>query len=75
MNRRRFVYGAVCGLLGMPRVARAQSAGRVPRIGGPGGGAGRSSAEMLRSTQFKAFADGLREHGLVVGTASSSTCA
>jgi ABC transporter substrate binding protein len=67
MNRRRFVSGAVCGLLGMPRVAPAQSAGRVPRIGWLGGGAGRSSAEMLRSTQFKAFADGLREHGLVVG--------
>lgn len=67
MNRRRFVSGAVCGPLGMPRVAPAQSAGRVPRIGWLGGGAGRSSAEMLRSTQFKAFADGLREHGLVVG--------
>lgn len=58
---------AACSVLGMPRVVRAQPAGKVPRIGWLGGGAGRSSAEMLRSTQFKAFADGLREHGYAVG--------
>ena len=54
-------------LLGAPRIARGQPVGKTPRIGWLGGGAGRSATEMQRSTQFKAFAEGLREHGYVVG--------
>lgn len=67
MDRRRLLFGAVSGLLGMPRIVRAQPSGKVPKIGWLGGGGGRTSAEMRRSTQFAAFEDGLREHGYVVG--------
>jgi len=61
------VTAAAGVLLGVPRIGRAQPTGKAPKIGWLGGGAGRSAAEMQRSTQFKAFADGLREHGYVVG--------
>jgi putative ABC transport system substrate-binding protein len=66
MNRRLFLSGSLLMLAG-PLAAEAQRAGRVARVGWLGGGAGRSASELRESSQFKAFTDGLREHGHIVG--------
>jgi len=61
MNRRRFAGLLVVGIVGAPLVARAQSAGRIPRVGVliPGRPPTRPTLE--------AFRQGLRELGYVEG--------
>ena len=62
MDRRQFIIGSTLGLLVTPLAARAQQAGKVPRIGWLGGPT-RESAEPF----VRAFQRGLKDLGWVEG--------
>jgi putative ABC transport system substrate-binding protein len=64
MDRRAFIGTLTGGLLAAPLAAKAQPAGKVPRVGylSPG-----SSSDPLRRRRFEAFRQGLRELGYVEG--------
>jgi len=61
MPRRAFVGTLAVALLAAPRRAHAQPPAKAPRVGWLGRSAGRESPT------FKAFADGLRDLGYVIG--------
>ena len=62
MDRRQFIIGSTLGLLAAPLAARAQQAGKVPRIGWLGGPT-RESAEPF----VRVFRRGLKDLGWVEG--------
>jgi putative ABC transport system substrate-binding protein len=62
VDRRPFIAGTL-GLLAVPRAARAQRSGQVPRIGYIGNGSPTTPA----SPQLEAFRQGLRELGYIEG--------
>ena len=64
ISRRRFLQAVSVSLLAAPPVARAQPAGKVPRVGylSPG-----SVSDPVRLRRLEAFRQGLRELGYVEG--------
>ena len=62
MDRRRFLLTSLVGALAMPRVAEAQQAGKVARIGYLLGAAREQTSPLV-----KAFQDGLSDLGYVPG--------
>src|SRR5262245_44387024 len=62
MDRRRFLLSSLAGALAAPIAAKAQQAGKVPRIGYLSSGSARAGSGLRQ-----AFADGLQEHGWIEG--------
>jgi len=62
VNRRTFIAAVPLALFAVPRAARAQQAGRVPRIGYLG-----ASAPTLEPEILEAFRQGLRDIGYIEG--------